>query len=71
MRHEKASVKALNEKGEAFIYHGSGLIGQIFQHEVDHLNGILYTDKAVEVVDDPEAAAKLAMGQVRKKDGKF
>ena len=54
MRHEKASVKALNEKGEAFIYHGSGLIGQIFQHEVDHLNGILYIDKAIEVVDDEE-----------------
>lgn len=54
LRHEKASVKALNERGEAFVYHGSGLVGQIFQHEVDHLNGILYVDKAIEVVDDAD-----------------
>ena len=54
LRHEKASIKAYNEKGEAFIYHGSGLIGQIFQHEVDHLNGILYIDKAVYLIDDKD-----------------
>lgn len=54
LRHEKASVKTLNENGKPFIYHGSGLVAQIFQHEIDHLNGILYTDKAVAVVDDEE-----------------
>ncbi len=54
MRHEKASVRAWNEKGEEFVYHGAGLIGQIFQHEIDHLNGILYIDKAVAVADDKD-----------------
>lgn len=54
MRHEKTSVTALDEKGSPFVYHGSGLAAQIFQHEVDHLNGILYTDKAVAVVDDED-----------------
>lgn len=53
-RHEKASARAINEKGEEFVYHGAGLVGQIFQHEVDHLNGILYIDKAVLVTDDKE-----------------
>lgn len=52
MRHEKASLKASNERGEAFTYHGSGLVGHIFQHEVDHLNGILYIDKATSVRDE-------------------
>ncbi|MBP9710697.1 MAG: peptide deformylase [Candidatus Pacebacteria bacterium] len=52
VRHEKASVKALNEKGAPFIYHGSGLVAQIFQHEIDHLDGILYIDKAESVTDD-------------------
>lgn len=52
MRHEKASVKALDEKGRQFTYHGSELLGHIFQHEYDHLEGILYIDKAVRVEDD-------------------
>ncbi len=54
MRHEKASVKALDEHGKAFTYHGTGLIAEIFQHECDHLDGILYIDKAVRLEDDEE-----------------
>lgn len=54
MRHEKASVKALDEKGQPFVYHGSGLVAQIFQHEIDHLDGTLYTDIAVAVTEDPD-----------------
>lgn len=52
LRHEKASIEALNEKGESFTYHGSGLIAHIFQHEVDHLEGILYIDKAIKIEED-------------------
>jgi peptide deformylase len=51
LRHEKASIKALDEHGKPFIYHGSGLLAHIFQHEVDHLNGILYIDKAITLED--------------------
>ncbi len=53
VRHEKASVKAYDEAGNQFIYHGSGLLAHIFQHEVDHLDGILYIDKAAKLTDDP------------------
>jgi peptide deformylase len=42
--------------GKAFTYHGAGLLAQIFQHEVEHLEGILFTDKAVRVWEDPEMA---------------
>lgn len=52
IRHEKASVKALDEKGQPFVYHGNGLVAQIFQHEIDHLDGTLYTDIAVAVTED-------------------
>lgn len=52
MRHEKASLKAQDKTGKPFIYHGSELVGHIFQHECDHLDGVLYTDKALSVVDD-------------------
>ncbi|MEA3399170.1 MAG: peptide deformylase [Patescibacteria group bacterium] len=45
-RASRATVKALNEKGEEFILKGTGLLAHIFQHEIDHLNGILFIDKA-------------------------
>jgi peptide deformylase len=51
MRHEKASIKALDEKGGALHEHASGLLAHIFQHEVDHLSGVLFVDKAVRVDD--------------------
>ena len=62
VRHEKASIKALDENGKTITYHGSELIGHIFQHECDHLEGILYTDKAVHLEEDEDmqtARAKL------------
>ncbi|OGG60636.1 peptide deformylase [Candidatus Kaiserbacteria bacterium RIFCSPHIGHO2_01_FULL_56_24] len=53
-RAEKASVRALDENGKAFTRGASGLLAHIFQHEMDHLNGILYTDKAKELYDDTD-----------------
>jgi peptide deformylase len=52
VRHEKASIKALDENGKPFTYHASDLIAHIFQHEVDHLDGILFIDKAVSLQDE-------------------
>lgn len=42
----KATIRAHNEHGKPFEYGASGLLAQIFQHEMDHLSGILFTDKA-------------------------
>ena len=44
-----ATVRAWNEKGEVFVRGASGLLAHIFQHEVDHLNGILFIDKAINI----------------------
>ncbi|MBX4210655.1 peptide deformylase [Candidatus Parcubacteria bacterium] len=52
-RSEKATVEAYNEKGEKFTYGASGLLAQIFQHETDHLNGVLFIDKAKDIKDAP------------------
>ena len=49
IRNVKATVEAWDENGNKFTLGGSGLIAQIFQHEIDHLNGILYIDKAEDV----------------------
>lgn len=48
-RRTRVTLEAYNEKGEKIIRGASGLLAQIFQHECDHLNGILFTDKANEV----------------------
>lgn len=45
-RSDKATVRAFDENGKAFTFGGSGLIAQIFQHETDHLDGVLFIDKA-------------------------
>lgn len=49
LRSTRASIKAYNEHGQLFERGGSGLLAQIFQHETDHLNGILFIDKASEL----------------------
>jgi peptide deformylase len=45
-RSTKAIVEAYDEHGKKFIRGGSGLLAHIFQHEIDHLEGILFIDKA-------------------------
>ena len=48
-RSTKAMLEAYDEYGMKFTRGASGLLAQIFQHEVDHLDGILYIDKASEL----------------------
>jgi peptide deformylase len=45
-RATKASMEAYDEKGLKFKKEGTGLLAHIFQHETDHLDGILFIDKA-------------------------
>lgn len=42
-------VKALNENGKEFILEGTELLARCICHEIDHLDGILYTDKASQI----------------------
>lgn len=48
-RSTHATVVAYNENGEKFTRGASGLLAHIFQHETDHLNGVLFIDKARDV----------------------
>jgi peptide deformylase len=48
-RPEKLTIEALDENGKKFVIGAAGLLAQIIQHEMDHLNGILFTDKAIKL----------------------
>ncbi|OOF67906.1 peptide deformylase [Rodentibacter caecimuris] len=43
-RKESVRVKALNRRGEEFILEADGLLAICIQHEIDHLNGIVFAD---------------------------
>lgn len=45
-RATRAIIEAYNEHGHKFTKEGTGLLAHIFQHETDHLDGILFIDKA-------------------------
>ena len=38
------TIKGLNRQGKAIRIKATGLMAQALEHELDHLNGILYTD---------------------------
>jgi peptide deformylase len=43
-RHARVVVKAINLDGEEITYKAEGLLAIAFQHEIDHLDGILFID---------------------------
>jgi len=50
-RPEKVIVRAQNREGETFELEAEGLLAIACCHEIDHLNGIVYTDKVIEMCD--------------------
>jgi peptide deformylase len=48
-RHASIQVKGLNRHGKPMKIKAEGWLARIFQHEIDHLNGILFTDRAARV----------------------
>lgn len=48
-RHAEVQVKGLNRHGKPMKVKAKGWLARIFQHEVDHLNGILFTERATRI----------------------
>lgn len=53
-RHTAATVEAYDENGNKFSFGGTGLLAHIFQHEVDHLDGILFIDHGYDLEEYTE-----------------
>lgn len=45
-RHKKIKCKFLDTKGKLRYIEAEGMMARVIQHEIDHLNGILFIDKA-------------------------
>ncbi len=48
IRSTNVTMRAYDENGQEYERGAGGLLAHIFQHETDHLDGILYTDHAHE-----------------------
>lgn len=48
-RHAEIQVKGLNRHGKPVKVKARGWLARIFQHEIDHLNGVLFPDRASRV----------------------
>ena len=55
-RYTKVRVKAQDEKGQEFRVTAEGFLARVFQHEIDHTNGIVFIDH---IKSDPKAFYKL------------
>lgn len=55
-RHTKVKVRALDLNGKQFRMTAEGFLARIFQHEIDHCNGIVFIDH---IKGDPEAFFRL------------
>jgi peptide deformylase len=51
LRFERATVRAKDEHGNVFERGAGGLLAQAFQHEIDHLDGILFIDQATDLYE--------------------
>jgi len=62
-RYERVVCVALDRTGKRFQVEGAGLLGRCLQHEMDHLDGTLYVDKAqnirAAVSDEEEETASV------------
>lgn len=51
-RSEKIIVKATNLEGKKIKLKAFGLLARVLQHEIDHLDGVLFIDKAMNVIEE-------------------
>lgn len=58
IRFDRATVRAQDAQGHWFERGAGGILAQAFQHEIDHLNGMLFIDHATNLVTSEEHRAR-------------
>jgi peptide deformylase len=70
VRSEWVKVKAKDRNGKEIRLKGEGLLGQALEHEIDHLDGVLYVDrlesedKFYKIVAEDEEEAEAQKGEI-------
>lgn len=64
-----ATVEAYDEDGRKFTYGGQGLLAHIFQHEIDHLDGVLFIDHGFDLEEYTEEEVKEAARKSKEEAG--
>lgn len=59
VRHETIGIKALTPEGKEIELETNLLTARIIQHEIDHLNGVLFTDNAISLTHGEDVFKKL------------
>jgi len=60
-RFSTVQVKGLNRRGQPMKVKAEGWLARIFQHEIDHVNGVVFPDRATRVwKPEPDEAENLA-----------
>lgn len=54
-RPKKVKVRAQNSKGEFIEIEGEDLLARALCHEIDHLDGVLFIDRALRIIEDDES----------------
>lgn len=55
-RFTKVRIRAVNEKGQTVRVRAEGFLARVFQHEIDHTNGVMFVDH---IKDNPSAFYRL------------
>src|SRR3989338_6435398 len=66
-RHVKIDVMALDANGKEISFPAKGLFARVIQHEVDHLNGILFIDRTKKIVRGKEILKKMEKKEAAEK----
>ncbi len=67
-RAERVKVEALDGNGHRTWVEGDGLLARALQHEIDHLDGVLFIDKATSITMEDEDEAEAGLGEGREKE---
>ncbi len=60
-RYTMVQVKGLNRRGQPMKVKAEGWLARIFQHEIDHINGVVFPDRATRVwKPEPDEEENLA-----------
>jgi peptide deformylase len=59
LRHHAVTVKGLDPRGQPVRIKAEGLLARVFQHEIDHCDGILFIDH----IEDPEKVWPVPEGE--------